>query len=131
LKDEADLKLAKVDATVEKEVSNKFGIKGFPTLIFFKNGNQQDYKGGRTKDAIVDYLRKKAGPTLVELKTAADVDAFKTKNVVGVVYFGDIASEEGQAFKAVSEEVDSVFGYSSDAAAAEANGAKDSAVLFK
>ena len=28
--------LAKVDATVEKDVAEKYGIQGFPTLIFFK-----------------------------------------------------------------------------------------------
>ena len=28
--------LAKVDATVEKDLGEKYGIQGFPTLIFFK-----------------------------------------------------------------------------------------------
>jgi thioredoxin-like negative regulator of GroEL len=28
--------LAKVDATENKEVSERFGIRGFPTLYFFK-----------------------------------------------------------------------------------------------
>lgn len=46
------LSIAKVDATENKELGERFGIKGFPTLKFFKGGNPGDYEGGRTKDAM-------------------------------------------------------------------------------
>ena len=35
-KNDPPLFLAKVDATVEKDLGEKYGIQGFPTLIFFK-----------------------------------------------------------------------------------------------
>lgn len=38
----SDVRLAKVDAIEEKELANEFGVGGFPTLKFFKDGNRQN-----------------------------------------------------------------------------------------
>ena len=39
------IKLGKVDATVEDALAQEFGVRGYPTLKFFKNGNAKDYSG--------------------------------------------------------------------------------------
>uniref|UniRef100_S4RCV0 Protein disulfide-isomerase A6 n=1 Tax=Petromyzon marinus TaxID=7757 RepID=S4RCV0_PETMA len=51
------VKLAAVDATVNQELSNRFGIRGFPTIKVFRKGEDepQEYQGGRTKSDIVAY----------------------------------------------------------------------------
>lgn len=41
----SSIKLGKVDATIESELAEKFGIRGYPTLKFFKNGKPVDYSG--------------------------------------------------------------------------------------
>lgn len=71
--------VAKVDATEQKKVAEEFGVQGFPTLKWFKNGESSDYQGGRTADAIVSWILKKTGPPSLEVtcdalkeKTAAD-----------------------------------------------------------
>ena len=40
--------LAKVDATVETSLANRFGINGYPTLKVFHEGTPYDYEGPRT-----------------------------------------------------------------------------------
>lgn len=61
-------KVAKVDATVEKQAASTRQIRGYPTLIFYQNGQEvEKYSGARTAEAIVDYLQSKAGETRVEL----------------------------------------------------------------
>merc|ERR1712017_65410 len=57
----SDISLAKVDATIEKELAEKYGVKGFPTIKFFKKGTAMD-KGGRTSPDIIAWLNKKTGP---------------------------------------------------------------------
>ena len=69
-------KLAKVDATVEKKVGERFKIQGYPSLKLFRNGNPSDYEGGRTAASIVGYMRKQSGPAVKELKDASQLKAF-------------------------------------------------------
>lgn len=45
-----NVKLAKVDATVESKLGEKHGIQGYPTLKFWKDSETIDYDGGRTSD---------------------------------------------------------------------------------
>merc|ERR1711983_254621 len=60
--------LATVDATIETSLASRFNIRGYPTLKLFSKGEEvEDYKGGRSKNDIVDYIRKKAGHSRDEL----------------------------------------------------------------
>jgi thioredoxin 1 len=51
------LKVAKVDVDSNPEVPNKFGIRGIPTLILFKDGNAEATKvGALSKSQLVEFI---------------------------------------------------------------------------
>lgn len=68
------IKIAKVDSTVHKEFSGKFGIEGFPTLKLFVNGEPIDYSGERTKEAISTFIANKIKTEINIVKTSAEVE---------------------------------------------------------
>lgn len=44
-----DVALAKVDATEENELAQKYDVQGFPTVYFFIDGDRKPYPGQRTR----------------------------------------------------------------------------------
>lgn len=46
--EKSEIKLVKVDCTIEEELMHRFNIEGYPTLKFFINGQPFDYSGGRS-----------------------------------------------------------------------------------
>jgi thioredoxin-like negative regulator of GroEL len=52
-------KVASIDCTENKEACSKNGIRGYPTLLYFIDGQPQKYAGQRTQEAIIDFLNNK------------------------------------------------------------------------
>merc|ERR1719394_1846057 len=73
---ESKIMLAKVDATEEAKVAEKFEVRGYPTLKFFRNGKDTEYNGGRTAETIVTWLEKKTGPPAKTLASVEEAKAF-------------------------------------------------------
>lgn len=116
------VKLAKVDATVEDALAQEFGVRGYPTLKFFKNGKAKDYTGGRKADDIVSWLEKRSGPPALELATHEEVTKLiEDKPVVVIGYFENTESAESKAFTAAAESEDTItFAYTISAEVAKA-----------
>ena len=124
--------IAKVDATVEKKLAEKFGVRGYPTVKFFKKGVAMDYTAGRKESDVINWLRKKSGPATRPLKTLEELEKFKNENVVGIVYFGT-NDEEKKIFESVATKNDDYpFAYVEDKDIAEkANEKMGFVVLYK
>jgi thioredoxin domain-containing protein 5 len=64
--------VAKVDCTVEKDVASSNGIRGFPTIKLFHNGQVSEFNGARTVEAFVEFVETQTGTKLgVEKKAVA------------------------------------------------------------
>lgn len=128
------VKLAKVDATEEKEIGSRFEVKGFPTIKFFNTGKPTDYSGGRTSADIVSYMKKKSGPPAVTINTVEDLTNTQEANDAFVVgYFADVTSAEAKAFTtAASQDEDNVYTITSSAdVKAELGLSADTVVVLK
>ncbi|KAJ8687889.1 hypothetical protein QAD02_023684 [Eretmocerus hayati] len=134
LDQESKIKLAKVDATIESELAEKHGVKGYPTLKFYRKGSHIDYSGGRQADDIVSWVLKKTGPPAKELNTVEEAKAFIEENNVAIVgFFKDAESDKAKVFLEVGSAVDDqVFGISKNADVFAEYGVEDGkVVLFK
>uniref|UniRef100_A0A8C4RIS1 Protein disulfide-isomerase A4 n=1 Tax=Erpetoichthys calabaricus TaxID=27687 RepID=A0A8C4RIS1_ERPCA len=68
--------LAKVDATAETEIANRFSVTGYPTLKIFRKGKDFEYNGPREKEGIVSYMIDQAGPPSKQIQTIKQLREF-------------------------------------------------------
>jgi protein disulfide-isomerase-like protein len=53
------VRITKVDCTVQKDACKEYGVRGYPTLKYFRNGILvEDYSGGRDFDSLKSYIDK-------------------------------------------------------------------------
>jgi protein disulfide-isomerase A1 len=112
----SDIKLAKVDATVESKLAEQYKVSGYPTLKFFRDGAPVEYNGGRTADTIISWLTKKLGPPATTLADEASANALiASKDVVVIGFFTDPESDEAKAFTSAASGIDDIpFGIITD-----------------
>jgi len=129
---ESPILLGKVDATIHSSLGEKFEIRGYPTLKFFRNGKAVEYSGGRTADTIVSWLEKKTGPAAKTLGCVETAKAFADeKDVVVVGFFKDVESAAAKVFLSVAAEMDDYpFGITSDDAVFAEYGAEGEQVVL-
>jgi len=101
--------VAKVDCTVEKDVCSEKGIRGYPTIKFFTDGNIHDFTGQRTVEAFTSFVEliknpsakqdevpkeeKKEEPKKEEKKEAPAQDVASDVIVLGDATFQDKSKE--------------------------------------
>jgi protein disulfide-isomerase A6 len=61
--DEDKVVIAEVDCTNNADICDRYEIKGYPTLVFFKHSLEpsETYNGGRDLESMVSYVNKQCG----------------------------------------------------------------------
>jgi len=101
---EDGIKLGKVDCTGDdtKAVCDKFKVRGYPTIKFFKDEEPQEYQGGRVSAEIVNYLQSRTGPAVADADTADKITAAAAKKVTVVIFQKD-KTGDFEAFTKVAD----------------------------
>ena len=50
--------IAKVDCTAQEQVCSRFGVRGYPTVKLFRDGQASEYNAARETDGIVAFMKK-------------------------------------------------------------------------
>ncbi|KAL2766672.1 protein disulfide-isomerase A2 precursor, partial [Daubentonia madagascariensis] len=107
--------LAKVDGPAEPELTEEFGVTGYPTLKFFRDGNRthpEEYTGPREAEGIAEWLRRRVGPSATRLEDEAGIQALvSARDVVVIGFFQDLQDKDVAVFLAVAQDaLDMTFG---------------------
>jgi len=85
-----NLFLAKVDATVEKNLDKRYKFTGYPGIKLFIKGKDIDYNKARKESEVVNWMRRKTnGPATKTLNSSEEIEKFKNENDVVLIYFGN------------------------------------------
>lgn len=107
--------LAKVDATEESEIAEKYEVQGYPTVLFFVDGVHKPYPGQRTKEAIVTWIKKKIGPGIYNITTTEDAEKILTsENKVVLGFLNSLVGPESGELAAAARLEDDVTFYQTD-----------------
>lgn len=99
--------VADVDCTTEgKELCEKHGVKGYPTIKYGDPAELKDYQGGRTYEALKKFADENLGPTCgpTNLDLCSESDKSKLESFMKMSV-GKLEGRTRNALKAVEEDV--------------------------
>ena len=72
-----NLPVAKVDGTEAEDIATQHDIKGYPTILFVRDGAADEYDGARTRSDIMKWARGKISPALKRLHSVSAIEDWK------------------------------------------------------
>lgn len=82
------VRVGKMDGTAYPGVASEFGVRGYPTIKLLKGELAYNYKGPRTKDDIMEFANRVAGPAVRSLPSRQMFEHIQKRHSVLFVYVG-------------------------------------------
>eukprot|EP00762_Andalucia_godoyi_P002022 ANDGO_02605.mRNA.1 Protein disulfide-isomerase 2 len=93
-----------VDCTVEKAVCSQFNIRGYPTIKYFRDGDDFPYEGPRETTSLVRFASVMKGPPVMKIDAGNAHQAIDLKQTrVAFVFVGPESSKEYETFASVAK----------------------------
>ncbi|XP_067234089.1 protein disulfide-isomerase TMX3 [Chanodichthys erythropterus] len=82
------VRVGKMDATAYSGMASEFGVRGYPTIKLLKGELAYNYKGPRTKDDIIEFANRVAGPAVRSLPSRQMFEHVLKRHSVLFLYVG-------------------------------------------
>ncbi|GBG34133.1 Protein disulfide-isomerase [Hondaea fermentalgiana] len=108
-----EIKVAKVDATLQKKLKSRFEINSYPRVMYFEDGEKvAEYRSGRSLDALLAFGERMLADPLRHFEKPEDLLAWfsqpsterdPAKDPVSFVVLGKTVSPEAKSVQTVAE----------------------------
>ncbi|XP_036412755.1 protein disulfide-isomerase TMX3a, partial [Colossoma macropomum] len=95
--------VGKLDTTVHSSVLSEFNIRGYPAIILVKGEKSFEYRGPRTKDGIIEFTNRVAGPVVRPLTSVQLFQHVMSRHDLFFLYIGGRSPLRGQYYKVAAE----------------------------
>ncbi|XP_007424915.1 protein disulfide-isomerase TMX3 [Python bivittatus] len=82
------VKVGKMDATSYSSIASEFGVRGYPTIKLLKGDLAYNYRGPRTKDDIIEFANRVAGPIIRYLPSQQMFEHVQKRHRIFFLYIG-------------------------------------------
>lgn len=83
-----NIRVGRIDCTRFTGVAKEFGVGGFPTIKFIKEGREYTFNGDRTKDDIVNFALRMSSPPVQEITRPESLNTIKSNHNIFFMYVG-------------------------------------------
>lgn len=96
--------MGKVNCDEETKIAKRFQITKYPTLKIIQNGEpmKREYRGQRSKEAFVDFIRQQLTDPIQEFAHLKDLETLDTRKRIIVGYFDRRDMPEYNIFRRVA-----------------------------
>ena len=93
IKKNTNIKIARINGGEEanEPICDRYNLQSFPTVMYITGDKAVEYKGRRTPESILRFVKLAREPTLVDIADKTAYDAFVAENEYAVFgVFGDV-----------------------------------------
>ncbi|XP_062210036.1 protein disulfide isomerase-like 2-2 [Phragmites australis] len=105
--------IANLDADKHKDLAEKYGVTGFPTLKFFPKGNKigEDYDGGRDLGDFVKFINEKCGTSRdTKGQLTSEAGRVASLDAMAKEFLGAASDKKKEVLSNMEEEVSKLSG---------------------